>query len=114
MKAIRAILVLGIFVFLNFGASAQSNVKGVSKSEIKTEMPKQTPTPFRGETVQQNVTTPTPVAPIPVPYPITTTTTQTEVKKSEELKVVPSTNGSNQNNGIRLSSEQSKAMQKKK
>ena len=110
MKAIRAILVLGIFIFLNFGLSAQSNIKGVSKNEINTETSKQTPTSYKGETVQKNVTTPTPVAPVPVPYPNTTTTT--ENKPPEEMQLAPSS--SNQNNAIRINSQQTKAIHKKK
>ena len=110
MKAIRAILVVGLFFFLGVEAQAQNTIKKVNKNQLQSKQtPKQTPSSYQREAVKPQ-TTPTPVPPVPIPYP--NTTTSSEPKKQEPFKAAPgsSSNGST----IKLAPQQTKAVEQQK
>ena len=90
MKAFRAFLALGLFVFLSFGLKAQSNINSVNKSELKSnKAPKQTPTSY--QTQKEIKATPAPTNPIPTPYPNNSKSTSPYAQTSSKGEAAPKT-----------------------
>ena len=117
MKAVRAILVLGLFVFLDFGVQAQNSIRRVNKNEVKSNMaPQKTQASFQVQQETPKVKEPDTATPIPSPHQNTGTTTTTPksntTQKSNEFKAAPNSSGS-QNNSIQLNTKQSKALEQR-
>ena len=119
MKAIRAFLVLGLFVFFGFGANAQNGINKVNKNQVQSKK-----TPSKSNSVYQVQeeelkAIPAPPAPVAAPTPppttyqkATTPSTGKSVNKSNELKVAPGS--SSQNNAIKHTPQQTKSMERQK
>lgn len=117
MKATRAILVLGLFVFLGFGVQAQNGIRRVNKNEVKSKMaPQKTQASFQVRHEAPKVKETSPATPIPTPHQNTGTTITTPksntTQNSTEFKAAPNSSGS-QNNSIQLNSRQSKALEQR-
>ena len=115
MKAFRALVVLGLFVFMSIGANAQNSIKRVNKNQVQSKQaPQKTEASYQVQKEVQKA--PAAVNPVPVPYPNTSTTPTKPIKsnntnQSNEIKVAPSSGS--QNNSIQLNSQQTKALEKK-
>lgn len=109
MKAIRASLVLGLFIFMITGARAQNGIKRINKNQVKSS---QAPQKIQGgyQVQTEAKKAPAPVNPIPTPYPNATSgnvksinnnnatvstsePTTNQATKSEPLRASKSTQG---------------------
>ena len=114
MKAIRAILVLGLFVFLGFGVQAQNSIRRLNKNEVKSNMaPQKTQASFQVQKETPKVKEPAPANPIPTPYPNASGSSSSKgnSESSTQYKAAPNTKSKH---SIQLTPQQTEEMNRKR